>query len=107
MPLINTTSITILSAVISLLTGASVLFHDSEFDRATLRAIDNPKVAVLQQLSEPYRSNEHSHEESSAEALNSATSIQPSLQTRLAEGKRYLNPKKIYVNTTTYDGTKY
>lgn len=100
----KSTSLIIFSAIVSLLTGTSVLFHDTEFDRFTTRAIDNPKIAVLQQLAEPYRNNEHSQEQDTiGEALHSVTSSQPRLQTRLAEDRRYLNPKKIYINLTHDD----
>jgi len=93
-----TTSIS--SLLLTLITGLGVVIHDTQTDRALVRALTPPTEGYIAPSDASLRTdNQHTHTETIADNLRNATAAQSRLQTRVTD-KKYITPKKIYMSTT-------
>lgn len=88
--------------LLTLATGFGVLFHDTSFDRATLRAVAPTDSSAYIASPTAFRNEDHTHTETVGEAIKTATDGQPRIENRVADQKRYLNPRKVIVHTSPY-----
>ncbi len=91
-------TINVAPLILSLFTSFGILFHDTHMGQAFMN------TTVSGYVSEPMlRGEQHTHTETMAENLGRISSTQPRLQTRFTDEKKYISPKKVFLNTT-FDG---
>lgn len=100
------------SLIITLVTGFSVLVHDTKIDKATVTAMSAPAIVAVgyTAAAATYAAHEmritadpHVHVETATENLRRMVADQPRLQTRLTDDKKYLNTKKAFLGNTADD----
>lgn len=90
----------------TLLTGFSVLLHDTHVDKASVAAITVPTAMVSYGIAntvEIKTNDPHIHTEKVTGNLRHLLTSQPKLQSRFTDEKKYLNPKKASLHSTAGD----
>ena len=91
-------SIKLAPLFLTLLTGFGILLHDTRLSKA-FEAV--PTQGFVNQIS--LRGEDHLHTETVVEHVQRSTDGQPRLQTRFTDEKKYLTPRKVFLNTTFDD----
>ncbi len=94
--------IKLLPVLLSLLTGFGILLHDTRLNKA-FEALPGSSY-VNSQSTLRGSGNDHIHTETVGESLQRASAAQPLLQSRFTDEKKYLTPRRVFLNTTS-DGS--
>lgn len=93
----------------TIFTGFGVVVHDTQIDHAAVTAITSVGAVVvaahstLNVLPDLRPTDQHTHAESVkvTQTLRTLNGLEPRLQTRFNEEKKYIGPKKLIFNTST------
>ncbi len=93
-------TINLVPVILSLLTGFSILLHDSRVDRVFSAVPVTGYVSSESAL----RGEDHIHTETKKNTISRVSvNGSPSLNSRFTDEKKYLTPKKVFHNTTFDD----
>ena len=87
--------------LLTIVTGLGILTHDSRVDRAFISSA--PVSGYVTNSENILRNDDHTHTETVVENLRNLSTNQPRLQTRFTDEKKYLTPRKVFLNTTFDD----